>query len=46
MYYNRRKVWELIIDLQVLNYDGNLIDSGCLAIITALLDFKTRRHNQ
>lgn len=34
------KVWELIIDLQVLNYDGNLIDSGCLAIITALLDFK------
>ena len=33
MYYSRRKVWELIIDLQVLNYDGNLIDSGCLAII-------------
>ncbi|MCP8716160.1 MAG: exosome complex component RRP45 [Asgard group archaeon] len=34
------KVWEIIIDLNYLNYDGNLIDSGCLAIMIGLLDFK------
>lgn len=34
------KVWEIIIDLNYLNYDGNLIDSGCLGIMIGLLDFK------
>ncbi|EMG47092.1 RRP45 Exosome complex component RRP45 [Candida maltosa Xu316] len=34
------KVWEVIVDLNFLNYDGNLIDVGCFGIMVALLDFK------
>lgn len=34
------KVWMVFIDIQVLDYDGNLIDASSLGAISALLDAK------
>lgn len=34
------KVWELCVDLNFWNYDGNLIDVGCFATMLALLHFR------
>ncbi|KAI5970636.1 RRP45 [Candida margitis] len=34
------KVWELVVDLNFWNYDGNLIDVGCFATMLALLHFR------
>ncbi len=33
---NEEKVWEVFIDVYVLNYDGNLFDAGTLAAVSAL----------
>ncbi|EGW32853.1 uncharacterized protein SPAPADRAFT_136976 [Spathaspora passalidarum NRRL Y-27907] len=34
------KVWEITVDLNYLNYDGNFIDVGCFAVMLALHHFK------
>ncbi|KAG5419300.1 RRP45 [Candida metapsilosis] len=34
------KVWEIVVDLNFWNYDGNLIDVGCFATMLALLHFR------
>ncbi|KAG7661104.1 RRP45 [[Candida] subhashii] len=34
------KVWEIMVDLNFLNYDGNLIDVGCFGVMLALHHFK------
>ncbi|CUM67760.1 uncharacterized protein PRCAT00005465001 [Priceomyces carsonii] len=34
------KVWNIRVDLNFLNYDGNIIDSGCFAVMVGLLHFK------
>ncbi|CCG25835.1 hypothetical protein CORT_0C04610 [Candida orthopsilosis Co 90-125] len=34
------KVWELVVDLNFWNYDGNLIDVGCFATMLSLLHFR------
>ncbi|CAI5758231.1 unnamed protein product [Candida verbasci] len=34
------KVWEIIVDLNFWNFDGNLIDIGCFASMLALSHFK------
>jgi exosome complex component RRP42 len=33
---DEEKVWEVFVDVYVLNYDGNLFDSGTLAAVAAL----------
>lgn len=35
-----QKCWSIRADIKFLNYDGNLIDAGNLAVIIALLNFK------
>lgn len=34
------KVWQIRVDVHVLNHDGNLMDAGSIAAITALCHFK------
>ncbi|KAI5949444.1 RRP45 [Candida theae] len=34
------KVWEIVVDLNFWNYDGNLIDVGCFGAMLALLHFR------
>lgn len=34
------KCWAVRADLQFLNYDGNLIDASCIAVMTALLHYR------
>ncbi|RLV90148.1 Exosome complex component [Spathaspora sp. JA1] len=34
------KVWEIMVDLNYLNFDGNFIDIGCFAVMLALHHFK------
>lgn len=34
------KCWAVRADLHFLNYDGNLIDASCIAVMTALLHFR------
>jgi len=36
----KEKVWMVYIDMDVINDDGNLIDTACLAAVAALLDAK------
>lgn len=36
MFIEAEKVWEVFIDVYILNYDGNLFDAGTLAAATAL----------
>ncbi len=33
---NDEKVWEIFVDVYVLNYDGNMFDAGTLAAVAAL----------
>lgn len=35
-----QKCWSIRADVRFLNYDGNLIDAACIAVITSLLHFK------
>jgi exosome complex component RRP42 len=35
-FIEEEKVWDLFIDVYILNYDGNLFDAGTLAAVTAL----------
>ncbi len=37
LFIEKDKVWEIFIDVYVLNYDGNLFDAGTTAAVTALL---------
>lgn len=34
------KVWEIVVDLNFLDYDGNMIDVGCFGVMLALHHFK------
>lgn len=34
------KVWNIQVDINFLNYDGNFIDSACFAVMAALQDFR------
>lgn len=34
------KCWSVRADVHFLNYDGNLIDTACIAVLTSLLHFK------
>lgn len=34
------KVWHVVVDINYLNYDGNLVDPGCFAVMMALQQFK------
>lgn len=36
LFIEPEKVWEVFMDIYVLNYDGNLFDAGTLAVATAL----------
>ncbi len=38
------KVWNVFVDIYVLNYDGNLFDAGTLASVAALLTAKQPRY--
>ncbi|XP_067944158.1 exosome complex component RRP45-like isoform X2 [Watersipora subatra] len=35
-----KQVWEIRVDVNVLNHDGNIVDAACLAAVTALSHFK------
>jgi exosome complex component RRP42 len=37
-------VWNVNVDIQVIDYDGNLIDAACLASVAALLDAKIPKY--
>ena len=34
------KVWQIRIDIRILDHEGNVVDCACIAAITALLNFK------
>ncbi|KAI9092148.1 ribosomal protein S5 domain 2-type protein [Phlyctochytrium arcticum] len=34
------KVWQLRVDLRVLDHEGNIVDCACMAAVAALLHFK------
>ncbi|KAJ3123939.1 Exosome complex component RRP45 [Nowakowskiella sp. JEL0407] len=36
----REKVWNIRVDIKVLDHDGNLTDCACIATVAALLNFK------
>ena len=36
----KEKVWMISVDINVMNYDGNLIDASCLASVVALQNAK------
>lgn len=36
----KEKVWEVYVDIHIMNHDGNLIDASSLAAISALLNTK------
>ncbi len=36
----KEKVWEVYVDIHIMNHDGNLIDASALAAISALLNTK------
>ncbi len=36
LFINEEKVWDVFVDIYVLNYDGNLFDASTLAAMTAL----------
>jgi exosome complex component RRP42 len=38
LYIEEDKIWMVFIDIHILNHDGNLIDAGGIAAISALLD--------
>lgn len=37
---NGEKVWLIRVDINILNYDGNLIDAACFGTMIGLLSFK------
>jgi len=37
LFIEKDKVWNVYVDIYVLNYDGNLFDAGTLSSVTALL---------
>lgn len=41
---NEEKVWEVFVDVYVLNYDGNLFDAGMLAAASALNSARMPRY--
>ncbi len=36
LFIEKDKIWEIFVDIYVLNYDGNLFDASTLAAVTAL----------
>ncbi len=36
LFIEEDKVWDLFVDVYILNYDGNMFDAGTLAAVTAL----------
>ncbi len=44
LFIEEGKVWNVYIDVYVLNYDGNLFDAGTLAATTALLTSRMPRY--
>lgn len=44
LFIEEEKVWEVFIDLYVLNYDGNLFDASTLAATTALLSARMPKY--
>lgn len=44
LYLEEGKCWDIYIDIYVLNHDGNLIDAGNLAVMSALENTKMPRY--
>ncbi len=44
LFIEEGKVWMVFIDIHILNHDGNLIDAGGLAAISALLDARMPKY--
>lgn len=44
LFINEEKVWNVFLDIYVLNYDGNLFDAGTLASVAALLTAKQPKY--
>lgn len=44
LFIQKGKVWKLMIDIVILDHDGNLTDASALAAIAALMDTKIPSH--
>lgn len=44
LFIDEEKVWNVFLDIYVLNYDGNLFDAGTLASVAALLTSKQPKY--
>ncbi|MDE1860264.1 MAG: exosome complex protein Rrp42 [Candidatus Micrarchaeota archaeon] len=44
MFIEEEKVWEVYIDLYVLNYDGNLFDAGTMSAVAAIMSARMPKY--
>jgi len=46
LFIEEGKVWNVFVDIYVLNYDGNLFDAGTLSAVAALLSAKQPKYEE